>query len=275
MSCVADVFLPYSFIRRKKRSTTEDNVGIVDDVKAARTNLNTFATFNDQHQALIIREVQNRLILTFPHTNHKLRVTRFYLVFLGSGKVTGGTTGVVYFRQDLSQIDLFVFFSVFFSVFFLVMSFGVLAWKVKQYHDRRRVVQGQEQQLEVMRSRPFAAYSFLCQMNKPQASCWRVKREIAAQMLQDPSQVKLQHLGLRDVRERPFLSPVSVEPTFDGRASVSSVVFQLPANECSDFQLMLGSVLTLVNNHRSSAHEQHHAQVGYKSSTRHTVTFSS
>lgn len=246
---------------------------MVDEVTASKVKLNTFVSYNEYHRALIVRDVRKRLILTFPYGEHQLRDTRFYLVFIG--RDTSGSRGLVYFRQDLSQIDLFVFFSVFFSAFFLVVSVSVFGWKIKQYHTRRRVIEVREHQLETMRSRPFATYSFLCQMKRPQPSCWRVKRDTAAVLLRDSSLAKDHHLRLRDVGQRPVIAPVSQEPTADGRACVTTVVFQLPGNECSDFQLLLGSALTVVNHQRPLGGGDHHAQHGRKFVPRRTVTFTS
>ncbi|XP_066023971.1 multiple epidermal growth factor-like domains protein 8 [Pocillopora verrucosa] len=262
--------------RRKKRASEQDGVDSYSgndkvNVKvASSTDLNTFVSYQDNHKALVIRDVRRRLVLTFPHMSHYLRDTRFYMVFVG--RDGSGTKGQVYFRQDLSQIDLFVFFSVFFSAFFLVVSVSVFGWKIKQYHTRRRVIEVQEHQLRTMKNRPFATYSFLCQMKKPQPSLWRVKRDIATLLLRDSSSVKNNHLRLRDVKDRPVIAPVSQEHTADGRASVTTVVFQLPGNECSDFQLMLGSSLTVVCNQHSVGGE-HHSRNGRTFGTRRTVTF--
>ncbi|XP_078380393.1 multiple epidermal growth factor-like domains protein 8 isoform X1 [Oculina patagonica] len=269
---------PSSSRSRRKRDTEKDisynSVDDVDEVTTSNERLNTFVSYNEAHRALIVRDVRNRLILTFPHADHHLRDTRFYLAFIGRDK--SGAKGLVYFRQDQSQIDLFVFFSVFFSAFFLVVSVVVFGWKIKQYHTRRRVIEVREHQLETMRSRPFATYSFLCQMKRPQPSCWRVKRDMAAVLLRDSSLVREPHqLRLRDVRERPVIAPVSQEPTGDGRACVTTVVFQLPGNECSDFQLLLGSALTVVTNQHSLGGAEHHPQNGRKFGTRRTVTFTS
>lgn len=198
---------------------------------------------------------------------------RFYLVFIG--RHMSGTKGLVYFRQDISQIDLFVFFSVFFSSFFLVVSVSVFAWKMKQYHTRRRVIEHRVHQLETMRSRPFATYSFLHQTNKPQPCSWRIKRDTAALLLHDPSKIKQYPLKLVDVRRRPLLAPVSQEPTNDGRASVTTVIFQLPGNECSDFQLLLGSSLTLTRNQHFVGGGEHFSSNARQTATRRTVTFTS
>lgn len=205
--------------------------------------------------------------------NHFFLFVRFYMVFIG--RDMSGTKGLVYFKQDISQIDLFVFFSVFFSSFFLVVSVSVFAWKMKQYHTRRRVIEHRVHQLETMRSRPFATYSFLHQTNKPQPCSWRIKRDTAALLLHDPSKVKQHPLKLVEVRRRPLLAPVSQEPTNDGRASVTTVIFQLPGNECSDVQLLLGSSLTLSRNQNFVGGSEHFSSNARQAATRRTVTFTS
>ena len=198
---------------------------------------------------------------------------RFYMVFIG--RHIAGTNGLVYFKQDISQIDLFVFFSVFFSSFFLVVSVSVFGWKIKQYHTRRRVIEVREHQLVTMRSRPFATYSFLHQTKKAQPCSWRIKRDTAALLLRDPLSAKQHQLRLREVRERPLLAPVSQEPTGNRRACVTTVIFQLPGNECSDFQLLLGSALTLVTNQHPVGSGEHHTSTTRKTVTRRSVTFTS
>lgn len=265
-----------SNIVRKKRNAEGDGFGdeaVVDRETASSVNLNTFITYNDHHRALIVQGVRKRLVLTFPYDDHILRDTRFYMVFIG--RDMSGTKGLVYFKQDISQIDLFVFFSVFFSSFFLVVSVSVFAWKMKQYHTRRRVIEHRVHQLETMRSRPFATYSFLHQTNKPQPCSWRIKRDTAALLLHDPSKVKQHPLKLAEVRRRPLLAPVSQEPTNDGRASVTTVIFQLPGNECSDVQLLLGSSLTLSRNQHFVGGSEHYSSNTRQATTRRTVTFTS
>lgn len=262
---------------KRKRRETEDvsNVGgsVVDIETASGVYLNTFVTYNYHHRALIVRQVRKRLVITFPHDEHHFRDTRFYMVFIG--RHIAGTNGLVYFKQDISQIDLFVFFSVFFSSFFLVVSVSVFGWKIKQYHTRRRVIEVREHQLVTMRSRPFATYSFLHQTKKAQPCSWRIKRDTAALLLRDPLRAKQHQLRLREVRERPLLAPVSQEPTGNRRACVTTVIFQLPGNECSDFQLLLGSALTLVTNQHPGGSGEHHTSTTRKTVTRRSVTFTS
>ena len=87
-------------------------------------------TVRDPWPALVIRDVRDRLVLTYPHQLHPLKSTRFYLVVLAGSE--GPAQGLLFFRQDQAHIDLFVFFSVFFSCFFLFLALCVLLWKAKQ-----------------------------------------------------------------------------------------------------------------------------------------------
>ena len=48
----------------------------VDTVTASDKRLNTFITYNERHQALIVRQVRKRLVLTFPHSQHFLKDDR-------------------------------------------------------------------------------------------------------------------------------------------------------------------------------------------------------
>lgn len=241
------------------------------DVHAGEDKLNTFVYLHSTSAIIRVRNVRNRLILTFPFLKHTLSSSRFYMVFLGVGDERhSNTTGIVYFRQDLSQIDLFVFFSVFFSVFFLVLSLCIIAWKIKQFHDRRRIAQVQERELVNMASRPFATYSFLTDKSAPR-SCWKIKREHSKRSL---SRKSLFHL--KEASNRPVISPVALQATDDSRASISSVMFQLPSNECSDFQLSFGtSITTSSSQHSMGVFFGHQLLSGHKINTRQTVTVTS
>lgn len=241
------------------------------NVHAGEEKLNTFVYLHSTSAIIRVRNVRNRLVLTFPYMKHTLSSSRFYMVFLGVGDEThSNTTGIVYFRQDLSQIDLFVFFSVFFSVFFLVLSLCIIAWKIKQFHDRRRIALVQERELVTMASRPFATYSFLTDKSAPR-SCWKIKREHSKRSL---SRKSLFHL--KDASNRPVISPVALQTTGDSRASITSVMFQLPSNECSDFQLSFGTAVTSsINQHSLGVFFGHQLLSGHKINTRQTVTVTS
>ena len=237
--------------RRRDAETPAENVL---ELTASKDRLNNFVVFTEQDYALVVRSLGRRLVITFPHENHKLRDTRFYLLFRTSSR-DAGSRGVVYFRQDLAQIDLFVFFSVFFSVFFLTMSFCVLVWKVKIYVNRRQMHHVQTVELENRRSRPFATYAFLYGNKEPRRSFQ--KRSVAS--------------------SKPLLTPLARQPVGDGRAALLTVMFQMPGNECSEFQLALGSALTLVSGqHTLATHaNQLTLQNGHKIMTRHSRTITS
>ena len=68
----------FSISERKRRSmddTSAQDDG-VDTVTASDKRLNTFITYNERHQALIVRQVRKRLVLTFPHSQHFLKDDR-------------------------------------------------------------------------------------------------------------------------------------------------------------------------------------------------------
>lgn len=226
---------------RKRRDVEEDvPVSEVINVYGGKDRLNTFITMHSTDDIIRVRAVENRLVLTFPYSKHYLRSSRFYLMLMGVGDSShDDTTGIIYFRQDLSQIDLFVFFSVFFSVFFLVLALCIIAWKIKQFHDRRRIAQVQSRELETMASRPFATYSFLTDMKTAPQSCWKIKRDNSRRNVRE----RKGQLYLREASHRPVISPVAHQTTEDARGAVVSVMFQLPSNENSDFQLAFGSAI--------------------------------
>ncbi len=116
-----------------------------------------YLTITDPNEFLVIRNLQNRLVITIPQEVHDLRSTRFYMVLRGVGTQTQmHTYGNLFFRQDQSRIDLFVFFSVFFSCFFLFLAACVVVWKVKQAFDMRRARRLHAAVMKHMASRPFA-----------------------------------------------------------------------------------------------------------------------
>lgn len=152
----------------------------------------THVTMADPGEFLVVRGVENRLIVRIPQSVYDLRSTRFYIVILGVGgsasasfstdtspgrkspsnvtrfalkgsssEITNQgpsiTFGGIWFRQDQSRIDLFVFFTVFFSCFFLFLSSCVIIWKIKQAFDLRRARRLHAAEMKSMASRPFAS----------------------------------------------------------------------------------------------------------------------
>lgn len=209
---------------------------------------------------------------------HYLRETKFYISFLGRGDAeSSGTTGILYFKQDLPQIDLFVFFSVFFSVFFLVLSICVIGWKIKQYHEQRRVLERREREREQRASRPFATYSILWDADKLLPSILKLKKsERGSGHYKREIRRRKSNLLLRDSKERLVIFPVATEPLEDGRANVATVLFQLPRNEVSDLQLLFGSTLTTFSGQQTMNSSFVHSSIsGNKSTTRRLWTVTS
>lgn len=129
-------------------------------VEKMASGLTTFLTVTDPYSVVIIRGLQNRLVLTLPQDRHDLRSTRFYILVQGVGSTVSEVTfGSLFFRQDQPRIDLFVFFSVFFSCFFLFLAVSVVAWKAKQAIESRRARERQAVEMEHMARRPFASVS--------------------------------------------------------------------------------------------------------------------
>nr|CAB3263750.1 multiple epidermal growth factor-like domains protein 8 [Phallusia mammillata] len=131
-------------------------------------------------QAITIRGVKNRLVISSPHVGHDLQVTKFYVILMARKSSLGDVTsdgshrgkrspgqsvpaaGRLLFRQDQTRIDLFVFFSVFFSCFFLFLSICIVVWKIKQAVDTQQARLAHHMQLQHMASRPFScAYVYI------------------------------------------------------------------------------------------------------------------
>ena len=244
----------------------------------AGDKLNTFVTFLDTGVVTLIRDLRNRLVITFPHTKHGLGKTKFYICFLGRGVAkSSSTTGILYYKQDLPQIDLFVFFSVFFSVFFLVLSVCVIGWKIKQHHDQRRQLEMREQERETRASRPFATYSLLCDADKLPPSVFKLRKsERGSASRTRELRRRKSNLVMRDSKERQVIFPVAAEPTEDGRANVVTVLFQLPKNEVSDLQLLFGSAMSSFSGQQSvGTMFNHPTNSGLKFTTRRLWTVTS
>lgn len=129
-------------------------------------DLSTYITLDQCNTLLRVFGLKNRLVLTLPQGAHNLTTTRFYMALRAN---TGPTAsyGLVFFRQDQSHIDLFVFFSVFFSCFFLFLAVCVVIWKAKQAADVRRARRRQFVEMLHMAKRPFAAMSVQVNENSP------------------------------------------------------------------------------------------------------------
>lgn len=181
--------------------------------------LRTYITIWQPKTLLLVRNLQDRLVITLPEEFHSLETTRFFLVLQALEPIDSDKKvayGIVYSRQDQLHIDLFVFFSVFFSCFFLFLAACVVAWKAKQAADVRRARRRHVVEMLHMAKRPFA--TILLNLNgktKPK---------------------KTAHYDLR---------PIAVEPTDDNVAAVATVFVSLPGDKTS-VKLALASSLILL-----------------------------
>jgi len=232
--------------------------------------LSTFASLSHPNEVLYIKNVQHRLVIYLPETSHDLRSTKFYLVLHGAkGKnVNEPTFGNIFFRQDQLHIDLFVFFSVFFSCFFLFLAACVVFWKFKLMADLRRARAQHAVEMTIMARRPFSSQMLfvdragikgpsdapMFHRASPVVQTRRAKNRFhnvcsAHQHHQvrdgDGSRGRL----LPDPPQELRVRAITVEPTRDGQAAVTSVLILQPGPG----RIEVGSVLV---QHRSNANRR-------------------
>ncbi|KAH6946940.1 hypothetical protein HPB50_016186 [Hyalomma asiaticum] len=200
--------------------------------------LATYVTVRDPREFLLVRNLRHRLVVTVPQNVYDLRSTRLYLVISGASEVP--TRGSLFFRQDQTRIDLFVFFSVFFSCFFLFLAACVVVWKVKRAFDIRRARRLHAAQMEHMARRPFAKVCLSI-----------LDEEESGERIRSPLRKKPQRRALRDSPKGVpapcgSVRPVAVEPTGDGAAAVTTLLVQLPGGLSAPVRLALASALVAV-----------------------------
>ena len=219
--------------------------------------LSTFVSLHNPQEVLLVRNVQNRLIISIPELDHDLRSSKFYLLIYGSeaGK-SDKIIGNIFFRQDQLHIDLFVFFSVFFSCFFLFLSFCVVAWKFKISVDTRSARRRQVAEMTIMAQRPFASqFVMIDRSEDPNTSrlfcssspatarkkgkkLWLGRQIIASE---HPASSVHELLLPQQSSETFGVTAISVETTSDAKAAVTSLLVQMPGHQR---RLQVGSVLT-------------------------------
>uniref|UniRef100_T1JFI7 Multiple epidermal growth factor-like domains protein 8 n=1 Tax=Strigamia maritima TaxID=126957 RepID=T1JFI7_STRMM len=208
--------------------------------------LNTFVTIADPFEFLVVRNIENRLVITLPQEVHDLRSTHFYLVLQSTSTVNKDEVNVTYgnlfFRQDQPRIDLFVFFQFSFPVFpFLAVC--VIVWKVKQAVEVRRARQRQAVEMEHMASRPFARITaiideeivddFLPYSPTLYAKKWKGRKHFHGR--DSPK--------IHQNDDKYSVRPVAIEPTDDSVSAVSTLLIQLPGGSAAPVKLTLGSAL--------------------------------
>ena len=215
-------------------ATSAPVVYLSDVIHAKQGELSMYAEY--KKGLLLIKGIQRRFIVGIKHNFLDFRKDRIYIGVVTRGNSKNlNTAGYIYFRQDLSQIDLFVFFSVFFSVFFLILSFFFLSWKIKQIYNGRQAIIQQQIALETMASRPFANYTVQCERNDPIS----VYEKVHFELLEQYSNRNRKNTK----RRQKTLFPMAVELTEDELAAVVTVFIQFPENEESSWNLSLGSAI--------------------------------
>ena len=227
------------------------------------SGLTTFLTLDNPKEVLLVQNVRNRLVLSIPETSHDLRSSKFYLLLYGKDQGNQNTTdkiiGNIFFRQDQLHIDLFVFFSCFFSCFFLFLSFCIVVWKLKLTVDIRSARRRHAVEMTIMAQRPFSKQLVVidnsenpCLHQVPQSSSpmpgrkklkkpWQSSRQVCDIDYHPGSSVHDMLLPVSVLD--PAVTAISVEPTADNLAAVTSLLVQMPGPGKQKF-LQIGSVLT-------------------------------
>lgn len=245
-------------------------------------DLSTYITLDQCNTLLRVFGLKNRLVLTLPQGAHNLTTTRFYMALRANPGPTA-SYGLVFFRQDQSHIDLFVFFSVFFSCFFLFLAVCVVIWKAKQAADVRRARRRQFVEMLHMAKRPFATIAVQVNENSPfcvtplqgRRNRHRIKAHnlnlvsggnalqpltgnwsaTAGSVSQCGGGGSVAHGGGTGGGP-PEIRMVALEPTSDNLAAVATVFIRLPGKFKTPVGLVLGSTLitmprlAAVNNNR-------------------------
>lgn len=225
--------------------------------------LNTFINIEDEHFITVVRDLRNRLVITFPRRYHTLTSRRFYIALMGRGVVDlDSTQGIMYFRQDQPHIDLFIFFSVFLSCFFLFLAFLIGIWKVKVGVEARQHRRMHLLEMEHRASRPFGQVLLYYEspsiqthagptpakthsMPKKPLRLSRIRGKTdatgAANREREAEEAALHSPEIVNERFPPGL--IASEPTDDGMATVGTVVFALPGQLKAPVRACLGSAL--------------------------------
>ena len=256
-----------------------DNSSQLRLVSAQAQGTLTFLSLEHERTLLHVRALRDRLVVQIAHAPHDFRsANRFYVVLFArdddvtastsadvtsasaSASQSSGTTGRLFFRQDHSQLDLFVFFSVFFASFFVLLAGIVVAWKLRQYLDARRNEDDREREMLTMASRPLASskivfeYRPLVTLHGAAAAavgahavceeCVVLKMVTVESPPPAYSQREPQpHSSSSHDADDLSVQPLAFEATHDGAAGVATVAVQMPGGSQAACGLSLGSVL--------------------------------
>ena len=185
--------------------------------------LNTYTTFTRDKQVVVFKQVQHRLVVTFPSEHHALDKIKFYIIIKAGA---GGADGIIYFKQDTAKINLIVFFIVFTCCFVFLLSGASIMWNVKHHIHSRQLVHDRKIENERLHNRPFAQFAFLFEYQSPSPSVMRHRKTTAS--------------------TRKAIRPLGVQCTSDYHAAVTTVIFQMPKTDKTKMTVALGTTLALV-----------------------------
>ncbi|XP_071957536.1 multiple epidermal growth factor-like domains protein 8 [Antedon mediterranea] len=228
---------------RRRRDTDSDSYKYYE---ITASGLNTFLTVETSKFIVVVFDVQNRLVVTFPYMNHPLETGKFFVTLLGKSLERDNTTqGIMYYYQDQLHIDLFVFFSVFLACFFLLLALCVIVWQAKTRFETHRDHQERLIQMETMASRPFGNVMILIDEDEEIAKMALLKK----QNQKDSSPPPLVR------REEYNFHPgvMTSEMVDDGMANIGTLIITLPGVDIPS-RACLGSALLTVKQYTSSYH---------------------
>eukprot|EP00794_Sanderia_malayensis_P010746 gene10746-11897_t len=235
LGSVINVFTATQGSQTGKGVLVTSNIPIEPD-RTVKANFKTLSMYAEYTGGLfMVSDVQQRVIIGIPYRSQQFAKERFYIGVVTRGTAANPlTAGVLYFRQDLPQIDLFVFFSVFFTSFFLLLSVLFVVWKIKQLNHGRQAGIAHQVALETMASRPFACYSVQCEPNES----IRLYNAEQARLLEGSVDAGQPRGG-----KSYTIIPMAIENTEDDMAAVLTVFVQFPENDESPWNLAVGSAL--------------------------------
>lgn len=273
-------------VERKKRQS--DSVTLPTDQTLNKVTshyahgLNSFVTVMDSDFVMVIRNVENRLVVTIPHRVHALSTKWFYFILLATenSQPRNDTPGALVYRQDIPQIDLFIFFSAFLSSFFKLLAILIAIWKLKVSWETRQAERARSLEMEHRRSRPFghvivymeevadplpAPPAYPSRRTRRKSPRSRKERTSGSAILARSRHGAISPpavlpapanptAGAVAVHEKLPYSPglIALEPTDDGMAGVGTVVIALPGGTKAPLQACLGSGLMRQSKHNLS-----------------------
>ncbi|XP_033100156.1 multiple epidermal growth factor-like domains protein 8 [Anneissia japonica] len=224
---------------RKKRDTNSNTYKYYE---VTARGLNTFVTVETPKFIVVVFDVKNRLVITFPYMDHPLETGKFFVTLLGKiSDYDNKTQGIMYFHQDQLHIDLFVFFSVFLACFFLVLAFCVIVWKAKSGLEQHRNQQERLIQMESMASRPFGKVMILLESGEDENEQVAMMREQQQPKSEDDPPPPLTR------REEYKFKPgvMTSEMTDDGMATVGTLLITLPGKDLPTQACLVSALLTV------------------------------